>query len=162
MATDGSIQATATSAVPNACSLSLAGAMKNGALTGTLTGTGTGCTTETGTFTAQPATVHYTGTVNDSIVGAGALDFKLTQFAGFLSGTWSTTFSGASFLNGSGRAYGVLTGATKMQLMLMSSTNPCMWNVQGSWTTTATITGSYAIGGCSITDTGTYTVTLQS
>jgi hypothetical protein len=163
------LTAVATSQVTNGCSVNVTGTLASGTITGQYTGIGTGCTSDTGTFTAPTITVptlgNYAGTIADSVAGNGALSFTLTQNTVFLQGSWSDSFSNASY-SSSGTAYGAVIGNNKVAFgAIPTSPTACRFVVVGTLlgTTiagayTAPTTGAYA---CSTPDTGTFSITAH-
>jgi hypothetical protein len=161
------LTAIATSQVTNGCSVNVTGTLASGTITGRYTGIGTGCTSDTGTFTAPTITVptlgNYAGTIADSVAGNGALSFTLTQNTVFLQGSWSDSFSNASYSN-SGTAYGAVIGNNKVAFgAIPTSPTACRFVVVGTLSGT-TIAGAYAAPttgayACSTPDTGTFSVT---
>jgi hypothetical protein len=71
----------------------------------------------------------------------------------FLTGTWSNSF------NNSGNAYGVVTSGSSLAFYLVPSiaTN-CPFTATGTLSGT-TIAGNYSALNCSVSDTGTFSVT---
>jgi hypothetical protein len=93
----------------------------------------------------------------------GALSFTLTQNTVFLQGSWSDSFSNASYSN-SGTAYGAVIGNNKVAFgAIPTSPTACRFVVVGTLSGT-TIAGAYAAPttgayACSTPDTGTFSVT---
>jgi hypothetical protein len=158
------VQGTATSNVSGGCSATITGTLSGSTFSGSYAGTGAGCTSDTGTFAAQSVTVptlgNYAGTLNDSIAGSASVQFSLTQNAVFLAGTWSDSFANPSN-NTSGAAYGLVTsGSTVVFYLVPSSPAACRLVASGT-ITGSTIAGNYAAVNCSVSETGTFSVTLQ-
>lgn len=154
------VSATLSSAVHSGCSATLTAVLSHGTLTGSYGPASSGCSITNGTFSASlfdlPAIGSYVGPVNDSLSGSGTLSFTFTQNGVALIGSWSDTFSNTSS-NTTGTAYGVVTGSSVELYAVPSSSSACPLIAAGKLIGTA-ISGAYSAIGCSVSQTGTFSL----
>lgn len=105
----------------------------------------------------------YTGSINDSVNGAGTLTFALSQGGTVFSGTGTTTFPSNPSANGSNPVVGFAVNATTAEFFIIETGND---NCSPSGTITVngnTLTGTYsgtnAANSSSCTGTGTFSIT---
>ncbi len=104
---------------------------------------------------------NWSGTTQDSVAGAGALTFQLTQTGQAVAGSWKVTYSNHNFSDG-----GSVAGDVAKQVVQMTfapaSPNPCMTQVTGSVSSDDRhMSGSYNDGNCPFQETGTFQATKQ-
>jgi hypothetical protein len=113
-----------------------------------------------GCGTTAPSTVAGTwaGTLTDVGVGAGTLQFVLTQSGSTLNGTYTSKFAIAS-VSLTGTISGTLNGSTVTALLTPTNPAACQQNI------TATVSGSSMNGtytlACSSPEGGTFSLQLQ-
>lgn len=141
-----------------ACGFSIKGSLSGSTLSGTYSATS--CSgVETGTFsvtTFTPPSVAgtYSGTEVDSIAGSGSLSATVTQSGSVLGGSYSNSFGG------SGTVFGqFVNSGTALFALLPPSASDCP-GVASATINPPTISGSYEAVYCSVSDTGTFTLTL--
>jgi hypothetical protein len=93
---------------------------------------------------APPATFTYSGdwsgTMTDSLLGAGTLSFTLVEDGDIVTGTWMVVFDA---LSESGEATGVvIEDGAAIEVVFWTSTD-CSYAMNGS-RSEATVTGTYA------------------
>jgi hypothetical protein len=110
---------------------------------------------------APPATFTYSGdwsgTMTDSLLGAGTLSFTLVEDGDLVTGTWMVVFDA---LNESGEATGfVLEDGAAIEVVFWTSTD-CSYGMTGS-RSDSTVTGTYASVDCLPATTGTVVATKE-
>ena len=162
--TGNTISATLASDIVNTCASTLNGTVAGTSISGTYATTNCPAN-DSGSFTVQAATPgpsiagSYSGTLSDSISGAGTLSMSLTQHGLQLGGTYTSTFSNAGY-NRVGPVYGFVSNS---QVTIIQATNPtttCPFFGTGNVSGT-TISGTFAAFQCTKAQTGTFTLTHQ-
>ena len=102
-----------------------------------------------------PATFTYSGdwsgTMNDSLLGAGTLSFTLVEDGDIVTGTWMVVFAA---LTESGEATGVvIEDGAAIEVVFLTSTD-CSYVMTGT-RSESTVTGTYASADCLPATTGT-------
>ena len=105
-----------------------------------------------------PLSGNYTGTIQDSVLGAGLLVFSLAESGSTVTGTYSTQFPAGTI---SGSISGTVdNGASLSATLTPSASTECSINLNGTISSNSSnISGSYAAIACSPSETGTFNVT---
>lgn len=101
----------------------------------------------------------WTGTIQDSIGGAGNFSITISQSGASVTGVWSSTFSNSNFNNG-GSTSGTVDGNSVTFILSPSNPRSCPFNAIGTISGNQ-ITGNYAAFNCTGAITGTFSVTRQ-
>ncbi len=104
----------------------------------------------------------WTGTLNDSVGGAGDITFNIitesNDYSRVLGGSWTADFGGAA---NDGILRSQPTYDTLLSALLISSKTPeCVYNVEATRTDN-TLRGTYVSNGCTPYVTGTLDITKQ-
>jgi hypothetical protein len=102
---------------------------------------------------------NYTGTIQDSVLGAGLLVFSLTESGSTVTGTYSTQFPAGTI---SGSISGTVNnnGASLSATLTPSASTVCSSNLNGTISSNSSnISGSYAAIACPASETGSFNVT---
>ena len=110
---------------------------------------------------APPATFTYSGdwsgSMTDSLLGAGTLSFTLVEDGDIVTGTWMVVFAA---LSESGEATGVVTeDGAAIEVVFWTSTD-CSYEMTGT-RSESTVTGTYASVDCLPATTGTVVATKE-
>jgi hypothetical protein len=101
----------------------------------------------------------WTGSINDSLVGAGSVRITFNQSGSGLSGTWSTSFANG-VLNNGGSLTGSMNGSNIAATLAPSNPLECPYNVTATRNGN-TITGTYAAFNCTVAVSGSVNVTKE-
>jgi len=102
-------------------------------------------------------TGSWSGTINDSVAGAGTITASLAQSGSTFAGTWQAVFSSGT--NG-GSLTGTVNGTSVIVDLEPSSTSACPYNVVAS-RSGSQLSGNYSAYNCTGTITGTLSITKQ-
>lgn len=100
----------------------------------------------------------YAGTINNSVTGAGSVNFSISQSEDRLAGTWQASFS-ADGSNG-GSLFGIVNGDSLILELYPSIPTACPFNAVVN-RNGDTLNGSYSAFNCSVAGTGTVEVQKQ-
>lgn len=154
-----SLSATLTSSLTGQCSSTVTGTVSGTTITGSFVSVPGCATPQSGTFTLNSGTAppnvagSATGTLHDSIAGAGTITASITQNGVALTGTFSDSFGV------SGQIYGVIVGSTVYFDLLPSNPANCPFSATGTLSGT-NLSGNYTAIFCGVADTGTFSMTL--
>lgn len=158
--TGSSLTATFASSVPGQCGSTITATVSGTTITGTYTTTGGCATPETGTFTLQSSAAPpniggpASGTITDSILGAGTISFStLSQNGVTITGPYTDSFGGA------GQLYGVISGTTVYFDLIPTDVTVCPLAANGTLAANV-LSANYAAYSCGSVETGTLTLTL--
>ena len=113
--------------------------------------------TDSPTSPSASLTGTWTGTIQDSLVGAGTARVTLAQSGSSLSGTWSFT-AGAD--TNSGSLSGSVTGSSLSAMLTPSVPTSCPFQVTATINGN-TISGTYAAVNCTVPISGSLSLTRQ-
>ena len=99
----------------------------------------------------------WTGTIQDSLVGAGTARVTIAQSGSSLTGTWSFTAGGDT---NSGSLSGSVTGSSLSVTLTPSVPTSCPFQVTAT-VSGNTITGTYAAFNCTVAISGSINLTRQ-
>jgi hypothetical protein len=105
-------------------------------------------------------TGNYTGTIQDSLAGAGTLQATLSQAGSSLTGTFQTTFANPNN-NGSGTISGTVNGTSVTLIITPSVPTACPFNATLTQVSSTQITGTYTALNCTVAESGTVNITRQ-
>lgn len=106
-----------------------------------------------------PLTGTWSGTLTDSVVGAGTVRLTIAQSGQSLTGSWGSTFSDPTF-NNSGTLTGTFSGSAATITLSPSSPTTCPFFVTATVSGSA-MTGTYAAINCTVAVSGSVSVTKE-
>jgi hypothetical protein len=104
-------------------------------------------------------TGNYTGTIQDSVAGAGTITASLAQTNAEVTGTFKVAFKNVA-QNNSGSVSGTISGATATVTLTPSVTTSCPFKLTAQ-VQSPQISGTYAAFNCQQAVSGTIAVTRQ-
>jgi predicted small lipoprotein YifL len=104
---------------------------------------------------------NYSGPLSDNFGGAGTITLALSQSGSSLSGTAQDTFAKDALLNSEGSVSGSINGSTLQLTVTPNNPNACSFAATATVASNGQINGTYAAQNCSVSDSGTFTVTKQ-
>jgi len=99
----------------------------------------------------------WAGAIEDSVAGSGSVTVTVTQSGADLAGTWQAVFDSGT--NG-GSAIGIVNGSQVVLELQPASATACPYNVVAT-RSGDTLSGNYSAFSCSISITGTLSITKQ-
>jgi len=116
-----------------------------------------GSSSNGGNGTAPPSYAgKWSGEVNDTLAGSGAISANLTQSGDELGGTWQATYADST--SNSGSALGLINGSDVILELYPSDPTSCPFRVVASRSGN-TLEGTYAAFDCTISVSGEVTLT---
>lgn len=117
------------------------------------------------TSPSSPLSGTWTGTLTDSVAGAGTTQATITESGMTLTGTYTDTFPSLPIANNSGTLSGTVNGSSVSITTSPSSAVICAVLETGTLNAASTqVTGTYAsVSSCTATHTtGTFTATIAA
>lgn len=115
------------------------------------------CASGSGGSSAFSYSGTWSGTMVDSLLGNGTVTMTIAQSGSNIGGTWQATFGDA---NNSGNLIGVVDSTQLVVELNPSNPNACPYDAVATRSGT-TATGTYAAFNCSVSISGTVSVTKQ-
>lgn len=101
----------------------------------------------------------WAGSIQDSVAGTGSVTASMTQSGTDFVGTWAADFAGTQYDNG-GSLYGIINNESVVIDLQPSNSMACPFDVVAN-RSGSTLSGNYSAYNCSVTVTGTLSITKQ-